>query len=220
MPRSASAPRRPQQARSRDTEERIVRAVTELLDERPLDELSVAEIAARAGVSVGGFYARFAGKEEVLLRISYESYVAKSLADAARVLAPERWEGAGLAPIVEAYCRMMIDSAREHMPVVRELVTRSRNDPTAMFSIAAYDRFSEGVHEPFRRLVRARFGEVRHPDPERALRIGFFLVASALREAVFSPHMRPALGEVGEDELVTELTRLFCGYLGASLDGV
>jgi hypothetical protein len=113
----------------------------------------------------------------------------------------------------------MIRCARGHEPVVRELVQRSREDPTAVFARDAMDRFAEGVHEPLRRLLRARFAQVRHPDPETGLRIGYFLVSSALREAVLSPHMRPALGPVSERELVAELTRLFCGYLGAPLDG-
>ena len=54
------------QDRSRQTAERIVAAALDLLGDRSFDQMKVTEIAARAGISVGGFYARFSSKDAVI----------------------------------------------------------------------------------------------------------------------------------------------------------
>ena len=218
-PTPAPPVRAARQARSRETEQRILRALGELLDEKAFDQLSIAEVAARAGVSVGGFYARFASKHDALLHLSYAGYVADAVAMAERDLAAERWAGAGVAPIAEVYFRLMVRAGHDHHALLRELVQRHRADPGAMRGVEAWEQFQERVHGPFRRLVRERIATVRHPDPELALRVGFSLCSSALREALLFPHMGPSPGELSAEGLVVELTRMFCGYLGVPLDG-
>ena len=52
----------PQQARGRDTHARLVQACLELIEEKPFVQVTIAEIAAGAGVSVGNFYRRFRSK--------------------------------------------------------------------------------------------------------------------------------------------------------------
>ena len=51
--------RPPKQRRSQQTLERILLTAEELLREKCFDDVSVAEIAARARSSSGSFYARF-----------------------------------------------------------------------------------------------------------------------------------------------------------------
>jgi AcrR family transcriptional regulator len=219
MSLTRTAPRRARQARSRENEERILRAVRELLEQKPFDQLSIAEIAARAGVSVGGFYARFPSKDDALHELAYASYVAETIELAEIALRPARFDGAGIAAVAEAYFRVLVTTGARHEAVVRHMVQRHRADPGAMRGVEAWERFRDGVHFPFERLLAERIGEVRHPDPHKALRVGFSLVSSALREAVLFPHMRPTPGELTLDELTAELTRMFCGYLGARLPG-
>ena len=59
-------PHPPRQLRSRRTLERIVRASLQILNEDGPDGLTVQAIVERAGSSVGSFYARFSGKDELL----------------------------------------------------------------------------------------------------------------------------------------------------------
>jgi len=54
------------QGRSRITAERFVEAALDLLQARTFDELSVADLARRAGRSVGAFYQRFGSKDDFL----------------------------------------------------------------------------------------------------------------------------------------------------------
>ncbi len=72
--------RPPTQARSRRTLERMVEAARTLLRESGPDAVTVQEVAERAGVSIGAFYARFEGKE-ALIRYLGESDLEALLAN-------------------------------------------------------------------------------------------------------------------------------------------
>ena len=53
----------PRQSRSQQTLERILSASTAQIAVQSYDELTIAEIARHARISVGGFYSRFENKE-------------------------------------------------------------------------------------------------------------------------------------------------------------
>jgi AcrR family transcriptional regulator len=209
----SASTRAPRQPRSRQTEERIVRAFGELLDVARYEDVSVQQVAGRAGVSVGGFYARFASKDDLLLHAMYAGYVRDALALAERDLHPARWSGAGIAPIAQAYFALMLRAARDHLPVLREIVHRTRGNPETVAHSAAWAAFRDGVTEPFRALLGERMDEIGHPDPPFALRFAFSAVSSALRESVLFGHMSPSMGAVDEDVMARELARMFCRYL-------
>ncbi len=214
MPDRAAVARTPRQPRSRQTEERILRAFSELLSDARFAEVSVQQVAGRAGVSVGGFYARFASKDDLLLHAMYAGYVRDAVADAEQVFDPARWQGAGIAPIAEAYFALMLRTAREHLSVLREMVHRTRGNPGTVADSPAWAEFRRGVRDPFRRLLAERIGEVHHPDPEFALRFAFSACSSALRESILFGHMEPSMGPVDEPVMARELARMFCRYLG------
>jgi AcrR family transcriptional regulator len=65
-PEATALSREPQQARSRRTLERLRAAAWSLLEAEGPEGVTVTGVAAEAGVSVGSFYARFEGKEELL----------------------------------------------------------------------------------------------------------------------------------------------------------
>lgn len=220
-PDSVSVPgtRTPQQPRSRQTEERILRAFGELLAESRFDDVSVQQVAGRAGVSVGGFYARFGSKDELLLHLLYAGYVREAIDAADRVLDPARWEGSGIAPIAHAYFTLMVQAANGHTGVLRELVQRTRANPGTIAGNAAWAAFRQSVHAPFRRLMEARLGEIDHADPELALRFAFSACSSALREMLLFAHVEPAAGAVDETTIARELARMFCRYLGVPFTG-
>lgn len=62
------ARRQPSQARSRQTERALVDALNRLLIDTPFDALTVAGIAAEAGVTTGAIYRRFRDKHDLLNR--------------------------------------------------------------------------------------------------------------------------------------------------------
>src|SRR5262245_60009024 len=66
VPAAAGRTRLPRQARSTETYRRLLDAAEALLQRKSFDRVSVAEIAGRAGVTIGAFYARFPDKEALL----------------------------------------------------------------------------------------------------------------------------------------------------------
>jgi len=57
--------RRIRQKRSQKTYDALIATAFKLLEQREFDEISIAELAQKAGYSVGAFYARFKSKDEL-----------------------------------------------------------------------------------------------------------------------------------------------------------
>lgn len=96
-PATEALARVPVQARSRRTLARLRQAAWHLLEEGGPEHLTVTGVARRAGVSVGSFYARFEGRDELLDHLSALALEeALSFWNAATAPpAPTRVEGAG-----------------------------------------------------------------------------------------------------------------------------
>jgi AcrR family transcriptional regulator len=69
LPRSLS------QARSRITRQRLLRAAMDLFSRDGYEAASIAAIAKRAGIAVGGFYQYFRSKRQLLLVLMNEFWV-------------------------------------------------------------------------------------------------------------------------------------------------
>ena len=63
----------PKQTRSLDTQERILLALEDLLAERFFEQITIRDLADRAGVASGTVYRRFKDKE-ALLPVLYQRY--------------------------------------------------------------------------------------------------------------------------------------------------
>ena len=63
----------PKQTRSQDTQERVLKALEQLLSERFFEQITIRDLAARTGVSSGTIYRRFKDKE-ALLPVLYERF--------------------------------------------------------------------------------------------------------------------------------------------------
>ena len=64
----------PKQQRSRDSFAKVRAAVLELLHERGTGQFSLAEVSARAGVSIGSIYGRVPGKAELLRAVQAQEF--------------------------------------------------------------------------------------------------------------------------------------------------
>ncbi len=115
----------PKQDRSKDTSERILEAARGLLEEQTFDTVSVAAIADRAGISVGGFYARFPNKE-ALLHAFDEYLVEQVLRIVRKEMDPARWRGKSVAEVIEGYIRMTADVFAQHRGVMKHVTIRTR----------------------------------------------------------------------------------------------
>jgi len=71
---SMSGMSEPKQQRSRDSFAKVRAAVLELLHERGTGQFSLAEVSARAGVSIGSIYGRVPGKAELLRVVQAQEF--------------------------------------------------------------------------------------------------------------------------------------------------
>jgi AcrR family transcriptional regulator len=202
--------RPPQQARSRETLDRILDAAEALVADKGFDDTPVAEIVRRADSSVGAFYARFRDKDALLQEL-YERFLAQATATADDALDPPRWDGARIAEILADVVRFLVQIYRERAGLMRVFVLRTRSDPSFQ---ARRERLSQHVSDGLSTLLLARRAEIRHPDPERAAAFGLTLVFSTLDSALLFGELRAGRLAFSDEQLADELTRAYLAYLG------
>jgi AcrR family transcriptional regulator len=201
----------PRQARSEASLGRLVQAAEEVLREKSFDEAGLAEIAARAGVTTGVFYGRFAGKDALLRHLEERVYEAQAVFVGAQV---ERLATDTAAPLSSLVFDLLAGATafyREHRGTLRALDLRARSDRALRARMDEANRRTLGALAP---IVEARRGEIRHPGPSQAFPFAMLLVGNTLREAVLFD--TPWLAEAGwsDQKLARELTRAFLAYLG------
>ena len=199
--------RPPQQARSQDTLDRILDAAEGLVSEKGFEDATVADVVSRAGSSVGAFYARFHDKDGLL----YERYLAQAMATADAALEPSRWEGVGVAGILRAVVRFLVEIYRQQRGLIRAFVVRNHTD--AEFR-ARQERLSHYVNAKLSELLLARRAEIDHADPARAAAFGLTMTVSTIESAILFGEMRSSALALTDDELSSELTRAYLAYLG------
>jgi AcrR family transcriptional regulator len=201
--------RPPQQVRSRATLDRILDSAEQVLTEKSFGEATLAEIMDRAGVTVGAFYRRFPDKDALLHHLD-ERFFSELHRRAEEVLNAERWEGAGARQIIDEFAVQAVDVYSTRRGLLRSLFLRARTDTVLQQSAM---RVNEHFIARLRAVLLPRQAEIRHPEPERAVELGFMMMVGALRELV-------VFGEVWPNPpsdtvlLASEVARMYCGYLG------
>lgn len=200
--------RKPQQRRSRATLEKLLTAGLELLEERGYEGLSIADLSARASVSVGSIYQRFDGKEELfaalqeraLERIDAEQIelfrsIDRSLPDAELIGEAVR----GLAAFFrgnEAILRVMILRGAVDEP------TRQRGS-----------RSSVGLARAFENFLLSSLGSFGHESREIAADIAYRIVYATLTRRIMSGARFESESDISWDLLAAELGRACAAYL-------
>lgn len=139
---SRSAPNSP--SRREEVERRVLEATEELLAEgASYTELSIGQIAERAGLKRSGFYFYFRDKRELLIRLTED--VAELLYDEADAW----WSGAGDGPdSLQAALEKVVTLYKEQAVLLRAIVEASAYDETvAHFWRALLARFTEASRE-------------------------------------------------------------------------
>lgn len=119
--------RAPRQARSQETMDRFVQATTELLQERSFEEITVADIVARAGRTVGSFYARFDDKHAVL-HLLIEQLHARARDVTRAFCDPVRWDGSPVSEFVAESVRLNVQAYRRAGPLFHAALVASATD--------------------------------------------------------------------------------------------
>jgi AcrR family transcriptional regulator len=212
----AKNPLAPQQARSRESLERLMKAARDILNERGLDWATVPRVAARAGLSPGSVYRRFPNKDALMRAVVLQTLEALE-ASTASALTSELAERLSLQAFAETMVRQSLAAQRRNAKMLRAMHQFIMSHPSVAFKKKAAELNARSVQRVADFLLLKR-GEMNHPDPRKAAPFALMLVGFALQEIIVLDALPgvpdPRLPKT-DDELVEELARAFLRYLGA-----
>jgi AcrR family transcriptional regulator len=213
-----TAPFQPLQRRSRESLRRMLDAAEIVLDKHGLEGATVSRIAAEAGLSPGNVYRRFADKD-ALMRAVFSRGRAVNKVELAREVDVGQVRKVGIRTFTQQWIAGMLSAYRARAGLMRATVLYAQQHERTPFVRRQRDLEVQN----FRKLVGTFLiwrDEIRHPDPAYAVSYGILTVAFALRELILFDQARTfrhALA-VGDDDLKTELPRMFLRYLGIETD--
>lgn len=206
--------REPKQKRSQQTLDRLLDGLESIFEDGGgLEAVSVAEVARRAGLSVGAFYARFESREAALYAM-HDRFCTEAKVTADSALAPARWKGVPMRDVTAAVVGFLAAEYAARPGLRRAIVLLNATDDTVR---ARSKEVSGYVASRIHGLFAAHADEIGHPDLMLAADVVHRLLFSMLDQwAIFrdgSSTGRPIEPSVW----AAELTRLICRYLEAPI---
>jgi len=196
----------PQQARSKKTLERIVRAALDILEKEGPDALTVQTVVSKARSSVGSFYARFKGKDDLLEYL--ETRIWDETRDRwQRELDRQPWVGRSGEEVADAAVRLLVAAHASRATYLKAL------DRMGAGGGDGYGSFRRFVLQELTAAVLKHADEVTHPDPPLAVRLSLGAVYGVLEAG------DPLTGAPFDPDVVTrEGRRLLLRYLTAGAE--
>ncbi len=174
----------PRQPRSKKTLERILASSIALTTQQSYDEVTIADIAAHAQISVGGFYSRFKNKEALLNKLS--ECLAQDTNTKIDSALSRDWSSQKLqhllTHIVEANAELY-EKYRGVLTVIH-LKTRGLKPLADAESDQNRQRYNESIIVHLENLLLRKREEITHPQPRVAIRIAIACMTSMLRDAI------------------------------------
>ncbi len=203
------------QARSRESLKRLLKAAIEVLNKDGLEGATIPRIAARAGLSPGTVYRRFADKDallrEVGVRLLEENY-----RNTKALMEREDWRAMSLTELSRHIIAISLKGHATYRGLLRALFFFTQQHPDAAF-VRKMEDLEWKVFRDVSELLLLRRSEIHHPDPEAAIRFALLMVGTVANAILVLPrdpkefsHLVPNV----EVELDRELPRMFLRYLG------
>jgi AcrR family transcriptional regulator len=207
----------PQQARSRESLRKLLKAAAEVLGQHGVEGTTIPRIAAHAGLTPGAIYRRFKDKDE-LLETMILGILDRQDERLRTGLTPEMTGQIPLPVFAEQIVHSLVVSYRANAGLMRAMrqFVRTRRDTefwkkACRLEVRSYERLVD--------MFLANAKNIRHPEPKMAVSLGLMMVISTLHELVLDPtEMKVWKGLMPNDDrkLKDELTRAFLGYLGTT----
>jgi AcrR family transcriptional regulator len=172
----------PKQTRSRKTTEALLRVGLRKLEQNGVDSLSMAEVAAEAGSSVGSLYFRFGDKNQfvsAILSLALNDTRDKigEMLGAAR---SERWSP---EETLGHWVATMVDIIGQHRALLRAVLRHSLSQPEAWDPIR---QFGRDTVEQLMRVLGEAEPPMAVPDWQRRVRVGLQVVHGTLLNMIIS----------------------------------
>ena len=205
----------PQQARSRESLGKLLKAAVEVLGQQGVAGTTIPRIAAHAGLTPGAVYRRFRNKDVLL-----ETAILRILEDQNKLLL--------LSLPVEVAAEIPLSRLTEQL--INSLVVSSRVNSRLLRAVRQFLQQKEGsafwkkasklemrTIAYLADLFAAHATEIKHENPRAAAAFGLMMVNGCLWEIVLNPgDTKFWKGLLPHDDrtLKLELTRAFLNYMG------
>lgn len=200
----------PKQARSERTLFRLLDAAEALIVEQGLAGLSIPEVVRRAGSSVGGFYARFRDKNE-LLRALEERFFLEVQSRLDALADQRRWAEAPLRDVVAAAVDELVTVTEARRALIKAFMFRATQDVQIRDDAV---RFRNRAAERIAALLVAMSPGFRHPEPVLAIDLGVQAAFALMNTHVLLDGTEAAGRMLSIDDLKREIARMFIAYVG------
>lgn len=198
-----------QQSRSERTQSALLDAAEALILEKGTDATSIADIAGRAGASVGAVYHHFKDKTALYYALFHrmtETYEALNQSASA----PELWEGASIRELFQGYLEIVLTTSREHGAAKAAVSAVAADFPELA---AHYSEIQGKSRQSLFDLVMARQDQIGRADAEEAAAFAIDQISSMAR-AYLDATMRPAeLRTLDDAQFVARSVDLMARYL-------
>ena len=206
----------PQQARSRQSLNKLLKAAVEVLGQQGVAGATIPRIASHAGLTPGAVYRRFRNKDVLL-----ETAILRILEDQHKSL-PLSLTGDAAAEIpfptlAEQVINSLVVSYRTNailLRAVRQFLQEKEGSPFGKKASKLMVKTFEYLVDVF--VTGGR--QIQHADPRAAVALGLMMIMGTLWEVVVSPgdiKLWKSLLPKDDRTLKAELTRSFLRYLGA-----
>jgi AcrR family transcriptional regulator len=204
--------RAPQQARSRQTMERLLAATITLIEDQGLAGVTIPEIAAKAGLSTGSIYRRFADKD-ALVRAAFLQLLEEAQTINQASLPPNLFQGRSLDEALHALGRALVAQYRGRTGVLKAL--------DQFLEIQADDAFRDHALDvteaSTRRLVTTLLpfsGQVVTGDPERAITFALLSAITLIEmHKLHAPLLWRRILPLDDEALAAEAAKMMAAYL-------
>jgi AcrR family transcriptional regulator len=205
----------PQQARSRESTRKLLKAAAEVLGQHGVEGATIPRIALHAGLTPGAIYRRFHDKEALLETVILG--ILERQDERLRIaLTPAMARQIPLSVFAEQLISNMLVSYRANAGLLRALHQFAKGrDNTAFYKKAI--KLEMRTFEYLIELFLMHRKEIRHPEPKTAVSFAVIMLTSTLVELILVDHdLKNWQAVIPKDDqsLKRELLRSFLNYLG------
>lgn len=204
----------PQQERSRESLQKLLRAATEVLGQHGVEGTTIPRIAQHAGLTPGSVYRRFHDKE-ALLETAILGMLERQ-GENLRALTPEMVREIPLRVFADQIVNNFVVGYRARAPLIRAMRQFVQGRAHTAFWKKA-SRMEIRSYEQLVNLFLTHAEQINHPEPRIAVSMALMMVVSTVFELVVLPTDLAAWkGLIPKDDqaLKRELVRAFLSYLG------
>jgi AcrR family transcriptional regulator len=192
----------------------MLEAAEAVLAKHGLEGATLPRIAAQAGISPPNVYRRFRDKDALMAAV-FQRLTERSSAATVAQFDPETVRPIGPVQFSKNMIEGMIRNFRADAGLSRATVQYSE----AHWEVGFVRKARASEARSFQTMVGTFMmwrDQIKHTEPERAIRFAFVMVALALRELVLFGRTRlfEDILPLDDDTLREELTRMFLRYLG------